>query len=239
MTTIAIAPQPPGIRPVAPAWHTALLIAFFLGLTLAGAIFQKSAGSPATVAKEAPPLAPLYLSLFLGELALVFYVWKGGLRRSGTPMRELIGGRWGSAADVLRDLALAAVVWGAWTLVPMAWSRLFGADHAATVEGFLPTRGVEYLLWTLLSLGAGFCEELVFRGYLMRQFSAWTRLPWVALVLQSALFGVSHGYQGVAACMRIAAFGLVFGLLAIWRRSLRPGMIAHALTDVMGGIFRI
>lgn len=238
MSTIALAPQPPGVRPVAPMWHTVLLVAFFLILSLAGLIFQQPA-TPHTVAKEAPPLAPLYLSLLLGELALVLYVWKGGLRRRGTSMRELIGGSWGSAADVLRDLALAAAVWGAWTLVPMAWGRLFGGDHAATVEGLLPTRGVEYLSWTLLSLGAGFCEELVFRGYLMRQFSAWTGRPWVALLLQSALFGVSHGYQGVAACMKIAAFGLVFGLLAMWRRSLRPGMIGHALTDIMGGIFRI
>jgi membrane protease YdiL (CAAX protease family) len=39
--------------------------------------------------------------------------------------------------------------------------------------------------------------------------------------------------------VKIALFGLVFGLFAIWRRSLRPGMIAHALTDIVGGIFRI
>jgi len=239
MTTIAIAPQPPGIRPVAPAWHTVLLIAFFLTLSLAGLIFQNSAGPHAVVAKEAPPRVSLYCSLFLGELALVFYVWKGGLRRSGTPMRELIGGRWGSATDALRDVALGAAVWGVWNLIPMAWGRMIGEDHATTVEGFLPTQGIEYLMWLLLSLGAGFCEELVFRGYLMRQFSAWTRHSWVGLLLQSALFGVSHGYQGVLACMKIALFGLAFGLLAMWRRSLRPGMIAHALTDIVSGIFRI
>ena len=58
MSTAALAP-PPGLRPVAPRWHTVILIAFFLGLTLAGAIFQKNAGSHPAVAKEAPPLAPL------------------------------------------------------------------------------------------------------------------------------------------------------------------------------------
>jgi len=214
-----------------------LLIAFFLGMSLAGMIFHQRTAPHAAVAK-APPLGPLYLSVFLGELALVFYVWKGGLRRSGTPVRELMGGRWGSAADVVRDLALGVVAWGAWNLISMAWGRMTGVDHATTVERFLPTHAVEYLLWTILSLGAGFCEELVFRGYLMRQFSAWTRSPWVALLLQSALFGVAHGYQGIVSCMKIALFGLLFGLLAIWRRSLRPGMMAHALTDIMG-VFRI
>jgi hypothetical protein len=31
----------------------------------------------------------------------------------------------------------------------------------------------------------------------------------------------------------------MFGLLAIWRGSLRPGMIAHAGSDILSGIFGI
>jgi uncharacterized protein len=34
----------------------------------------------------------------------------------------------------------------------------------------------------------------------------------------------------------IAVYGTTFGLLAIWRRSLRPGMLAHFLQDAIGGI---
>ena len=55
----------------------------------------------------------------------------------------------------------------------------------------------------------------------------------------STLFGVSHGYQGIVSCARITLYGVLFGLLALWRRSLRPGMIAHAMTDVLAGVFRI
>jgi len=243
MSTISAAARPGGASPVASTRHTVILIAILLGLALAGGIFQAASGPPGGVARQtpspAPPLVPMYLSLLAGEWALVFYVWKGGLRRSGTPFRELVGGAWGSAGNFLRDLALGAALWGGWALVPLAWDKFFGGGDAASIEGYLPEGAAEIFVWILLSLSAGFCEELVYRGYLMRQLHAWTGRPWAALVLQAALFGISHGYQGVMACAKIALFGLIFEAVALWRRSLRPGMIAHALTDIVGGIFRI
>ncbi len=226
-------------RPVAPVWHTALLITFFLGLLLAGAVFQTSGPRHAAASGHAPPVLPVYASLIAGEWALVLYVWRGSRRRDATTLRELIGGRWRSTRDVLRDAALGMGLWVAWSLVPLAWDRLLGAGHAASIEGYLPARGIEYVLWTALSLSAGFCEELVFRGYLQRQFLAWTRRPWLAALLQALLFGVSHGYQGLMPSAKIAVFGLLFGLFALWRGSLRPGMIAHALIDIVSGILRI
>jgi hypothetical protein len=101
----------------------------------------------------------------------------------------------------------------------------------------LPRGPVETSLWLALSASAGFCEELVFRGYFLTQLRALTRSRWSALILQAALFGISHGYQGVTACLKIAVFGALYGIVALWRRSLRPGMIAHAWTDVAGGLF--
>lgn len=34
----------------------------------------------------------------------------------------------------------------------------------------------------------------------------------------------------------IAVYGAMFGFLALWRRSLRPGMMAHAWHDSFEGI---
>jgi hypothetical protein len=39
--------------------------------------------------------------------------------------------------------------------------------------------------------------------------------------------------------VKIAIFGAMYGLLAIWRKSLRPGMMAHAWSDILSGIFGI
>jgi len=98
---------------------------------------------------------------------------------------------------------------------------------------------VEIVVWIAVSLVGGVAEEIVFRGYFQRQFEALTQSRWVALALQAVLFGVSHGYQGVSACLKITVIGVLFGLLALWRRSLRPGMVAHVWTDIASGIFRI
>ena len=88
----------------------------------------------------------------------------------------------------------------------------------------------------LVALSAGFCEELVFRGYFQRQFHALTGSAAAAVGLQALVFGVGHFYEGAWAVAQITAYGLLFGLLAAWRKSLRPGMLAHAWSDIFAVI---
>jgi hypothetical protein len=76
-----------------------------------------------------------------------------------------------------------------------------------------------------VAVSAGFCEELVFRGYFQRQFLALTGSAGAAVALQALVFGVGHSYEGAWAVAKITAYGILFGLLAAWRRSLRPGML--------------
>jgi membrane protease YdiL (CAAX protease family) len=226
-------------RPIAPRWHTALLIALFLAIALSGAFFQRRARSTPAMLQQHPSVIPLYLSLIAMEWGLFYYVWKGGLRRTATKLSELIGGRWASVKDVLVDAGLAVALWTVWALVERAWDHWLGPAHAASIQTLLPQRAVEILLWIGVSVSAGISEELVFRGYFQRQFHAYTGSRWAALCLQAALFGISHGYQGIEACVKIAVFGALYGWLALWRRSLRPGMIAHAGSDILSGIFGI
>jgi membrane protease YdiL (CAAX protease family) len=241
MSTTAVAPGIKFSSPklVAPRWHTVLLVALFLALTLGGALFQRQAQSQPARLLQHPQVVPLYLSLIAMEWGLFFYVWKGGLRRSGTKLRELIGGRWRSPKDVAIDASLALGLWTVWMIVEKGWDRWFGPAHAASIQAFLPRRGVEILLWVGVSISAGICEEVVFRGYFQRQFEVFTRSKWIAVFLQAALFGISHGYQGWEGCVKIAIFGALYGSFALWRGSLRPGMIAHAGSDILSGIFGI
>ncbi len=118
-----------------------------------------------------------------------------------------------------------------------AWQWGFGPDPAASIQALLPRRSIEILLWIGVSISAGVVEETVFRGYFQRQFEALTRSRAAALILQAALFGISHGYQGSRACFKIVVYGVLFGALALWRKNLRPGMMAHAWTDIAAGIF--
>src|ERR1700737_826175 len=140
---------------------------------------------------------------------------------------------------IAMDATLALGLWTVWMMVEKGWEHWLGPEHAASIQTFLPRRGAEILLWVGVSVSAGICEEVVFRGYFQRQFEVFTRSKWIALFLQAALFGISHGYQGVEAAVKIAIFGALYGLLALWRGSLRPGMIAHAGSDILSGIFGI
>ena len=224
-------------RPIASVLHTALLVALFLGLAAAGALFQQNTPPDGASTARHPDVVGLYLTLIAAEWGLVFYVWKGVRRRGAIGLRDLIGGRWLKARDLLVDAALAFGAWSVWMALLAAWSRWIGSEPAVSINPLLPRGAVEVSLWILLSLSAGVCEELVFRGYLLRQFESLLGGRWSALALQAALFGVSHGYQGSGACLKIALYGALFGMLALWRGSLRPGMMGHAFTDIMAGLF--
>jgi hypothetical protein len=101
-------------------------------------------------------------------------------------------------------------------------------------QGLLPQGIFESLVWIPLALSAGFCEELVFRGYLQKQKV--TGSAGLAVLFQAIVFGVGHLYEGVAPVALITLYGVLYGLLAVWRKSLRPGMIAHAWSDIFGVI---
>jgi hypothetical protein len=94
----------------------------------------------------------------------------------------------------------------------------------------------EAVVWILLSISSGFCEELVFRRYLLCQFAAWTGSLAVGVLIQASLFGLAHPSLGLKQMIVISVSGGLMGCLAIWRRSLRPGIVTHAWADVFGGL---
>jgi hypothetical protein len=108
-------------------------------------------------------------------------------------------------------------------------------SHAKSVSTLFPQRLLEVVLWIATSLSAGFCEEVAFRGYFQKQFQAMTGSSAAGVILQGILFGISHGYQGLRAIIMIVLFGFLYGILAFWRKSLRPGTILHAWSDIYAG----
>ena len=238
MSAIVIPPTPVTSRRLAPvaSWtHTVVVVSVFAALALAGVLGHAHVSANRASVASRPNTILIYVGLIAAEWALVMYV-RRGVRRTGTTLVDLLGGGLSERRNLLSDLALGASLWGMWALIELASAHWWGASSGATVRPFLAHRPVEVVTWIVLSMSAGFAEEVVFRGYLQRQFGSLTGSAGVALVMQAALFGVSHGYQGPGACARIIAFGCLFGLVALWRRRLRPGIIAHALTDIIAGL---
>lgn len=213
--------------------HTWILIAILLGIALAGFLTLQLARPNGAH----PPAAgaSLYLGLIAAEWGLLLYV-RAGVKKHGGSLADLISDRQPTlrtfAADIVLGLLLLAVLVGAGIL----FAKALGHGNAALVQRLLVTRTELVPLWILLALSAGFVEEVTYRGYLQRQFGAWLRHPWWGVAAQAALFGVSHGYQGGILIARIALLGLLFGAAAYLRRSLVPGMVAHAGLDIIGGL---
>lgn len=236
METNSLQPEPevPKLKLIASLWHTALLAAIMLALTVAGALFQKKAQVTPGMLVQHPNVIPTYLSVIAAEMGLIWGVW-AGIKDYGVTLRELTGGRWSSAKDVLTDCGLVVVVWLLWMGIQTGIVRLWGSNEAKSIAVLLPQSRMEIALWMLTSISAGFAEEIAFRGYFQRQFAAITGSVWAGVLLQGVLFGLAHGYQGLRAVVMIVLFGWLYGGLTLWRGSLRPGIITHAWSDIYSG----
>jgi hypothetical protein len=98
----------------------------------------------------------------------------------------------------------------------------------------LPQAPGESALWVAFALSVAVCEELVYRGYLFRQFRALTGSTLVAVLLQGVAFGLAHLVLPIEMLVSVSLLGLLLGALAVWQKSLIPGMILHAGTGLLG-----
>jgi uncharacterized protein len=181
-----------------------------------------------------------YVIVFIWEWILLAYVWFG-VRKTGMSLRTLIGGRWTSFGGIAKDVGIGVVLWLLWMIGMYLYALLASASGPQQhiqdiVRAMLPRTGLDLTFWIVMSVAAGFCEEIVFRGYLLRQFHAMSNSMPVAVIGQALLFGVVHSYQGIAGVIVVSFFGLSLGCVAAWRRSLRPGLITHAIYDALIGI---
>jgi membrane protease YdiL (CAAX protease family) len=219
---------------IAPWWHTALLIALLLG-----ASYGQANTLSGVVARNGR--LPLYISSIVVEWVVVGFIWLGVRRR--TTLRDLVGGRWQTFEDVLLDVAIAGGTWLTFVLIAgtLAYAMHLTAPEKIKelrhgIDFLIPRSTVETAVYVALSLTAGFCEEIIFRGYFQKQFALAARSSAIGVLAQAALFGGGHGYEGWQRMLIIAAMGILLGSVAAWRNSLRPGMIMHSWQDLLAGI---
>jgi len=103
------------------------------------------------------------------------------------------------------------------------------------VERLAPHTGVELGWWVGVSLTAGFCEEFVFRGYLIWVFQPLLGL-WGAAALSVVAFGLAHTYQGAKGILITSVIGAILTLVVVILGSLLPAMALHAIADVGQGL---
>ncbi len=241
-------PAPPPPPPVleappkkllAPIWHTVLVVLILLGNSLATALFTHK-GAGAGIVTEKDRIVQYAATIGL-EFFLLAVVWVG-LRLNKTKLRQVIGGRWNTPEEFLIDVGIAIGFWIAAFLILIGLGFLLGLTKGAQVgeakklaEMLAPHTPAGLAVFVCLSATAGFVEEIIFRGYLQVQIALISGNFYVGLIASALVFGAGHGYEGTRRMLLIVVYGVMFGLLAHWRKSLRPGMMAHAWHDSFEG----
>jgi len=244
-------------RGIAPLWHTLVLIAAIVGISIVGTDRMTAAG-----AGDPQRITHYALSAIL-ELVLVGFVFLG-LRIRKVPLRNLFGIFPRGLNDITKEAGIALLFWLismfilgstalAWNGVQTAIYERHAKTHSSSAAKepspqqqqiemakklmtLAPANGLEIAAWGALCLVVGFSEELVFRGYLQLQSISLLHSTALGLALSALVFGAAHGYQGVRGMCLIGIYGALFGGIALLRRNLFPGMLAHSWHDFATGL---
>jgi len=105
--------------------------------------------------------------------------------------------------------------------------------HADAVRAGILARPLWYRI--LLVLRAAVVEEILYRGYLIEKVRDLSGSTVLAVLVSVAAFTYAHlGGWGVVQLIPVAAGGVIFALLYVWKRDLPSNMLAHFITDGIG-----
>src|SRR5581483_9053603 len=125
----------------------------------------------------------------------------------------------------------------AWQLVAEVAVLLAASTVVMRRPGFLdllPRTTDERLVFAVLAITAGVCEEVLFRGFGF----AYVRFVWpgasdtAVIVLTSVPFGFAHLYQGVRGVVLTGLVGAAFASMVLATGSLLVPIAAHAMVDL-------
>ncbi len=163
----------------------------------------------------------------LGATSWLVGTRDGGIGAIGlVPLRlvELVG--WGvglAVAGIVLMLVFQQI--GLWLDIP----------ETPVLAQLLPRTRREKRVFGLLSVAAGFGEEVAYRGYAIPILAISVGVPW-SVAITSTVFGVLHAYQGMLGVVRTALMGAILAWGFVASGSLLPVILAHALIDLLAGL---
>lgn len=170
-------------------------------------------------------------------IAIVAFGWKPlwTVQVNASEVRWLPGGTTGYSLGLALGVAfLAGTLIPALSVQMSAKLRAGFERQLASLSFFLPATGEERLWFGLVCVSAGVCEEILFRGFLIRYFQAgpYHLALALAVILSCLIFGAAHLYQGIVGVLQTTLMGLMFAVLFLLTGSLILPVLAHVVTDL-------
>ncbi len=209
--------------------YTILTVIVFLlvGIISYGAYYAVAAVRPEMVAGVSLAQISFWVSVFIiaAEWVLVATIVRR-LRTTGIPLLSLIAPRGDPWRFHLLPTAAVFVILNLITAFFIVSLRLiFGVPVYLDLS-----LGQRLFLGILVPVSAGFCEELIWRGYVITRLEARGRGPLSAIVLAAVPFALIHGEP--LHWIYTFLFAVVAGLYYIRERNLVPLMVIHAVVDL-------
>lgn len=210
-----------------------------------GLIGHDLAGFPLRIQSLIDPRTPtLTSSLFLmllavttnGPLALTFIVIAALIAHR--PLRGYVT----AAASPRWRMLLAGLVFAALALGPLVAASVFLDPHAQRPPILAlasdPARRTLYAVAAVvLLIPAAAAEEVVFRGWLLRQSAALTRNPIALMAINGVLFSAVHGDFAPGAFLTRALMGAGFVYMTLRLGGVEFSTGAHAANNIMIVLF--
>ncbi|RIW13367.1 CPBP family intramembrane metalloprotease [Algoriphagus lacus] len=117
----------------------------------------------------------------------------------------------------------------------MGFIELALANSAVDIEklnsiiSLSPKTTTARVIFIFMGLFAGIAEELVYRGYAIQSLISQKLNKWLAVLLASIPFIFQHGLKSLDQFWWFFVWGLVFGVLFLWLKSLTVNIIIHWL----------
>ncbi len=219
-----------------------LSVGALIGLIVAGLIASATIHPHGNTARTAYAV----IANVVVEALLALAVWRAGrevARRNGgwAITFGLRRPRWADAKWVGAGIGITFLARGIVVAVANALSHGRASTEAENLSVHHVDAATVVLLVGVAVIAAPFIEELVFRGLLLRTFMRRMKF-WPAAALSTLVFAALHTYEvsTLVGAVTLAASVACLGLTNCWlnRRtdSLAPGMIVHALFNLLAVI---
>jgi hypothetical protein len=207
------------------------LIAVLFTLVLVAGVPALSYSSARNSAIRELPRLNLYLSAVFSQwlltiigLGVVYLVARKVFAQGFAAIPLSLVLQWSAGIAGAALLALILVIW---------CERQGWLPREADLVYLLIPETPREKLWSVLIISptAAFCEEFLFRGFLLTQLHDWLHSLWWAWLVTSVAFGLAHYYQGWSGMIRAGLLGALLAYPVVRYGSLYPSMLAHWMID--------